>query len=423
MKRLPKTLLVCALASGLLLTVTGCGTGVSAPSTNPPSPARTVAEPCGCTVDGAFTEDGGTATAPWLISTAEQLDHVREHLNAHYKLENDIDLTDYLEGSEYGWMSLGSRDIQRFTGNFDGAGHVISGLTVTQPGNISSLAYNTGLFGTVGEKSTISNLGVESSGISSGFASSHGILAGVNYGRITDCFVNGSINVDGSSCIGGFVGWNTETGEIVNCYALVDVTGGGNVGGLVGLNWGSITNSYATGTVVSSGNCTGGLVGLNSGGELSNCYAIVTVSSEGEGFTGGLAGTFDDTSEISNCYAVGTVTTDTDVSGGSGFVSNLGGSTITNSYWNTDANAYGSWNEYADANVTDDTDENEDNIENAFENGYTPSMGNPIGMTFAEMCTPEFAATLNTVAGSGGAWAQDDAIQNGLPYLTAIELR
>ena len=421
MRRLSKTLTVFVLSLGLLLTVTGCGTGVSAPSTNPPSPARTVAEPCGCTVDGAFTEDGGTASAPWLVSTAEQLDHVREHLNAHYKLENDIDLTDYLESIEGGWSSLAERGDQSFTGNFDGQGHVIIGLVIDQREARNNIPNKIGLFTAVGETGTISNLGVESSGISSGFASSHGILAGVNHGKITDCYVKGAI--DGGSSIGGLVGWNAETGEIVNCYALIDVTGGGNVGGLVGLNWGSITNSYATGTVVSSGNCTGGLVGLNSGGELSNCYAIVTVSSEGEGFTGGLAGTFDNTSEISNCYTIGAVTTDTDVSHGGGFAGGLDGSTITNSYWNTDANVYGSWNEYADANITDDTDENEDNIENAFENGYTPPIGNPIGVTFAEMCTPEFTVTLNTDAGSGGAWAQDDAIQNGLPYLTAIELR
>ena len=62
------------------------------------------------------------------------------------------------------------------------------------------------------------------------------------------------------------------------------------VGGLVGYNYGgSITSSYATGTVTSSGNNAGGLAGGSSGGSITSSYATGTVMGAGHGI-GGLAG-------------------------------------------------------------------------------------------------------------------------------------
>src|SRR5437899_1804496 len=67
------------------------------------------------------------------------------------------------------------------------------------------------------------------------------------------------------------------------------VTGSNYVGALAGENNGSITRSYATGTVTSSGAATntGGLVGYNSG-SIAQSYATGTVT--GQNQVGGLAG-------------------------------------------------------------------------------------------------------------------------------------
>ncbi|MDE6590261.1 MAG: hypothetical protein K2K53_07995, partial [Oscillospiraceae bacterium] len=81
-----------------------------------------------------FTFAGGSGTRedPYLVSTPDQLNAIRQGLDKHYKLANDIDLSTW--GN---WLPIGDEVLNRygeatpFTGSFDGAGHVISGMTIT----------------------------------------------------------------------------------------------------------------------------------------------------------------------------------------------------------------------------------------------------------------------------------------------------
>ena len=57
------------------------------------------------------------------IATAEELDQIRDDLDGHYVLTQDIDLTDWGE-----WDPIGSTTSAPFTGTLDGQGHVIRGL-------------------------------------------------------------------------------------------------------------------------------------------------------------------------------------------------------------------------------------------------------------------------------------------------------
>lgn len=105
--------------------------------------------------------------------------------------------------------------------------------------------------------------------------------------------------VSGSSCIGGLIGNNYGTVE--NCYATGDVSGTGwHVGGLVGKG-GTLKNCYATGTVRGDVR-VGGLVGYC--GKVSNCYAIGNVN--GVDWIGGFVGLNEGT--VENCYSAGRVT-------------------------------------------------------------------------------------------------------------------
>ena len=94
-----------------------------------------------------------------------------------------------------------------------------------------------------------------------------------------------------------------------NCYnnsnieALLAVAGG-----IVGINQGTLTNSYNTGTVT-SGSISGGIVAGNEGtGTISNCFNTGAISAWGDtesGFNiiaGGIAGTNSGTGSISNNY-------------------------------------------------------------------------------------------------------------------------
>lgn len=102
-----------------------------------------VGEPPATLTLSPFEFDGGDGTVknPYLISTAKQLNAVRQGLDDHYKLTKDIDL------SKWGnWIPIGSNEayanirtaypnkasigVGTFTGSFDGNGHVIKGMTI-----------------------------------------------------------------------------------------------------------------------------------------------------------------------------------------------------------------------------------------------------------------------------------------------------
>ena len=133
-----------------------------------------------------------------------------------------------------------------------------------------------------------------------------GGLVGLNGGgTITNSYATGTVSGSRND-VGGLVGEN-RGGTITNSYATGTVSGSGNdVGGLVGLNSGTITNSYATGTVTGLGNHdVGGLVGENRGGTITNSYATGTVTGSGIR-VGGLVG-WHNTGTITNSYATGAV--------------------------------------------------------------------------------------------------------------------
>jgi hypothetical protein len=99
------------------------------------------------------------------------------------------------------------------------------------------------------------------------------------------------VNITGSgNYVGGLVGGNGDfygSGIITQCYSSGTITGLGNVGGLVGYNYdGSVVNCYSMCSVYGEslgspylGGC-GGLVGWNVG-QVINCFSIGTVNGGG----------------------------------------------------------------------------------------------------------------------------------------------
>ena len=114
-----------------------------------------------------------------------------------------------------------------------------------------------------------------------------GGLVGSNYGTITDSTAN--VNVWGRHHVGGLAG---SGGIIINSTATGNVNGNNHVGGLVG-SGGTITDSTASGNVYGHTH-TGGLAG--SGGAITNSSASGNVNGSGTyhaGGVGGLVGTND----------------------------------------------------------------------------------------------------------------------------------
>ena len=164
-----------------------------------------------------------------------------------------------------------------------------------------------------------------------------GGLVGENKGDVEKSEAVGSILPLGNSIsnVGGLVGYNISGGYITTSRASVDIlplTTGiprSGLGGLVGDNYGTIEQSYATGNVIGKYG-VGGLVG-SSYGTIRNCFATGAV--KGNRYVGGLVG--DAVESVSTSYSVGPVeildTTEVVDVGGL-----IGSGEADSSYWNVE---------------------------------------------------------------------------------------
>jgi filamentous hemagglutinin family protein len=274
------------------------------------------------------------------IRNAHQLQLMGMNRTANYTLANNLDLAAELTSPSGMWgtqsatvatgITTGFAPIGNYSGTFDGLGHTISNLSI----NLPTTAY-VGLFGYTSTGSLIQNIGLLGGSVVGQY--SIGELVGNNGGTVSNSYATGSVTGGTYSySVGGLVGFNA--GTINNSYSTGSVTGTGDIGGLVGNNGGWIITSYATGNV-SGNNEIGGLVGTNDsnpppgamivGGVISNSYATGDVS--GTNIIGGLAG--GNFGTISNSYSTGNVSGMTDFSGLVGV--NYG--ILNNSFYNVDA--------------------------------------------------------------------------------------
>jgi mucin-19 len=201
------------------------------------------------------------------INTPAQLELINLNLSANYVLAANLDFSSTasingLWNPANGFVPIGSATTP-FTGSLTGEG----GAAITNL-EISSSASSVGLFGTLGTGASLTNIFLFNANISaSGPSASVGGLAGVNAGgSISVASMDGAVSGGGNT--GGLVGQNA--GSIQNAYSTASVTGTGAAGGLVGGNSGTLASAYATGAV-SGGATLGGLVGANSGA-LSGVY-------------------------------------------------------------------------------------------------------------------------------------------------------
>jgi filamentous hemagglutinin family protein len=261
-------------------------------------------------------------------------------LSAKYVLGNSIDLSETGRvsvgtSSSYNGMWAGTGFVplgtdgagttlnsgNGFTGSFNGQNFTLNTLTIKRP-----TANRVGLFGYAGSAAVISNVGLLG-GVVNG-QSSVGALGGYSYAHITNAYAQVNVST-GGNVAGGLVGSNQAAGVITGSYATGSVAVGStgyDAGGLVGQNFGAVSNSFATGNVNGgTGGYTGGLLGF-SGGVVTNVYATGAVTATGTN-SGGLVG--QNSSTITNAYATGAVTSSANFVGG--FVGN-NTSTISNAY-------------------------------------------------------------------------------------------
>ena len=221
----------------------------------------------------------GEPNYPYLIYTAEQMNAIGaepNHWDMHFKLMADIDLSGYT-GKDFNiigyYVSYDSPDNKPFTGVFDGNGHRISNFSY-----ISTDINYIGLFGYVDDPNAqIKNLVLIDPNIDAGTAWGVGSLVGyLDDGTISNCYVEGG-SVSGGEDVGGLVG--IHSGAIINCYSTGSIIGNNDVGGLVGTNVGTIIHCYATGSVTGTTNVSG-LVGRNEHGEVTSSFWDIQTSGQ-----------------------------------------------------------------------------------------------------------------------------------------------
>lgn len=284
-----------------------------------------------------FTGGDGSVTDPYRIGTAEELDRVRDHLDAHFLQIADIDLgvAPWNEGD--GWVPIGALgSANRFTGSFDGGGHAIRNLTINRPDSNYQ-----GLFGYVyrdGRDALLQNIRLEDIDLRAGRHS--GGLAGYAHTvHFRNIRVAGNIE-SGQSWIGGMAGQLID-GAVQNVVISADVSGSENVGGLAGELYAAELRHVSSSGSVSGTTKVGGLAGtMSMWASITDSYTHAMVS--GQDRIGGLVGEAM-IANLFRCYSAGPVSgTGTHVGGLLGGISDLGGDTYPDGtdfqcYWDIEA--------------------------------------------------------------------------------------
>jgi hypothetical protein len=268
----------------------------------------------------------GCGPLPMAIHDWYDLDAIRDNLGGSYILMNDLDSTtdgyEELAGPEgnegMGWLPIGTED-DAFTGSLDGQGYEIRDLIMCGSG-----ASHVGVFGFVGEGGQIKDIGVV--GVDWIDGEVVGGLVGVCYGTVANSYFTGSVT--GHECVGGLVG--LCYGTVTNSYSTGSVTSDAAAGGLVGGSYGIVSNCHATITVIGDFDFVGGLLGVNDG-TVTNSYSTGNVTGYGSAIGGLVGGNgYSGPGTVSNSYSTGNVTGQDDVGGLVG--ANFPGSIVSDSY-------------------------------------------------------------------------------------------
>ena len=263
----------------------------------------------------------GTADKSWYvegqteftITTAEQLAGLAElskydndylsgitiKLGANIVLNNgncedwETNATDLHE-----WNPIGS-----FNGSFNGQGYTISGLYINIDNDDDQ---NLGLFGSIGDGSSVQNLKIVNSYIKGkgSFSRAHDVYIGGIVGEIDSrsnsisyCSFDGIISADYSGsisefAIGGVCGSVVSAdGKIAYCYNNADIN----------VNLNNLTENHASYYINGIGAATSVSNSYNAG----NIYATINNSKT---YTNAIAGISGIVTDITSCYNIGNIT-------------------------------------------------------------------------------------------------------------------
>ena len=228
---------------------------------------------CAVTVT-ASAEPAKDENGVYQIGTADELRWFADAVNGgeyglNAKLTADIDLESKpwtpIGNNPWTYLLPANDRPGKYTGTFDGAGHVVKNLYINIDNADDNTGNKQGLFGLVTGKAVIKNLGVTGSVTTTGKRA--GGIAGYLWGspaKIENCF--SAVDVTAHSYAGGIAGGgqSTSTVMITNCYNTGDITVTlGFAGGIAvcGITWANdgpyVSNCYNTGKIMKVGGASG----------------------------------------------------------------------------------------------------------------------------------------------------------------------
>ena len=202
----------------------------------------------------------GTEEEPYLIGDYARLVKFAKVVNGG-KDTAWARLTNDIVATGTDWVPIGNDIFRYYHGTFDGDGHTIRGLSNE---GVAETPQYAGLFGTVADDAAVRDVRLEGVSIK---GTEVGGIVGLNHGTVSNCCVIGSVSGEPA---GGVVGNNY--GTVANCWASGRVSGNGFAGGIAGSNAGVVTNCYGICEVPEFGS-RGGVVGYN-GSTVANSYCL-----------------------------------------------------------------------------------------------------------------------------------------------------
>jgi hypothetical protein len=289
----------------------------------------------------------------------------------------------------------------KFNGTFNGLGNAISNLTMDGKGkdNLDLFAYidSAGAVNSL----RVMNVNIDAEAVFGGGDINLGALAGTNYGSLFNDVSNGHITIQlqpsSAATVGGLVGGNLGSVAYSSSSVAIEVEGNPNAigffgAGLVGASDGTISQSFATGSISGTAKVlsqVGGLCGTNSG-TIANSYAEGAIALPRALYAGGFLGQTYTAATAS--YSTGAITggSGDDVGGFVGIDSSDGAFSLD--YWDITTSGITNLGQGAGSPANDPgiTGETTAQLQSALPTGFDPTI-----------------------------WAESPSINNGLPYLIA----
>lgn len=299
-----------------------------------------------------FSGGSGTQADPWQIATVADLESMAEHVASMEASEMHFHSDYYIQTADIDYAggthnSIGNSNASSpysfFSGSYDGNGHKVSNLVITNPVSkkavgffgyvdgaavidgltienvtVNSSTWNNGVIvGCVqntASAAVIMNCTVTGASVTAAEASTGGIVGKLDAGTVSGCSFQGSVKSTNSAkngC-GGIVGYQNKNSAIENCHLLPgsSVTGAAlYVGGIVGQQDGgdvsgcSVTGSGTTisGALHSVGGIIGYVINNSNPRSIENCTVECKEIKAKQGRVGGITGGIEAPCLLNRC--------------------------------------------------------------------------------------------------------------------------